>query len=425
MYIYILWYFIYIYVYSKIPFQIIMKRFINNNKNNINFRNRFRNNRRRRQQRNINNRFRYYNNRLRNKRINRNININNMPQKKNNTNNNNITKKIDINNKKISKLSEDLSKLSLSMFPKTTNIYRKLKEPRVDKLVTPMEMGLSQRFTSIFKTGNRIRYMSLYNRFEINNSTGGLLASFLWFPYSVNFQSYPDLAITVSDGNSGTVQPDTINPLIRIISNPITETLSSINIYNCSSCGLVGNYRIVGCTLKLQNLTPFNSKGGSYIIYKLNENTVYPPFYNNSLQPSSTNCPDYSNTIFTLSSTNHDQVMLKQSFSASDVAYINEFNVYEGNNIFQTPQEYIGQEYISGVEPVALWNGNPQGNNIKYQIDIQSTAQQQSYLLETWQIIEIVPDPGLNLDNITDFQTHVFDEKVIDEIRRKMPIVKG
>lgn len=404
-----------------------MKRFINNNKLNYN-RGRFRRIIRNNRQRNINNRLRGRYNQFRMRRnINRNNpnTVNNVKIPQNNNQKNNISKKLESNNKKIAKLSEDISKLSLSMFPKTTNIYRKLKEPRIDKYITPMDMGLSQRFTSVFKTGNRIRYMSLYNRFEALNNNGGMMTTFIWFPYSINFQSYPDLAITVSDGNNGTVQPDVINPLVRIIHNTILGSVNALYCYDCSSCGLVGNYRIVGCTLKIQNLSPFNTKGGSYVIYKLNENTTYPPFYNKNNPIINSNAPDYTDILYNLVKVNHDQVMLKQSFSATDVGYIHEYNVYEGNNIFQTPQEYIGQDYISGVEPVAMWSGNPQGNNIKYQIDIPATSTSQSYLIETWQIIEIVPDPGLNLDNITDFQTHVFDDKVIDEIRRKMPICKG
>jgi hypothetical protein len=363
----------------------------------------------------------------RNNYINRLSTLNNKKFVKNNSknNNNSINNKIVKTNNKIDKLSEDLSKLSLSLFPKTTNIFRKLKEPRIDKYITPMEMGLSHRFTSIFKTGNRIRYMSLYNRFEVGNSNAGYTTKYMWFPYSVNFQSYPDLAITVSNGEEGSIQPNVISPLMRVVVNPLTSVIEGMAVYDCSSCGLVGNYRLVGASFKITNLSPFNTKSGSYIIYKLNENTAYPPFYNKSLTPNKTNSPDYTNVIGTLANQNHDQVMLKQSFSASDVGFIHEYNIYEGNNIFQTPNEYIGVDYISGVEPVALWTGNPQGNNIKYEIDIPATSTIQSYLMETWQILEIVPDPSLNLDNITDFQTHIFNENVLDEIRRKMPIVKG
>lgn len=367
----------------------------------------------------INNRLNYINRKINN-------NKNNISNKNKNNINNNINNKINKTNNKIDKLSDDLSKLSLSLFPKTTNIYRKLKEPRIDKYVTPMEMGLSHRFTSLFKTGNRIRYMSLYNRFEIDNSViPSFVAKYLWFPYSVNFQSYPDLSIKVSDGQEGSTSPNIISPLIRITTNTSTRSVEGMSVYNCSACGLVGNYRLVGATLKITNLSPFNTKAGSYIIYKLNENTAYPAFYANTLVPAKPNSPNYTNVVGTLANLNHDQVMLKQSFSASDIGYIHEYNIYEGNNIFQTPNEYIGADYLDGDEPVAKWLGNPQGNNIKYEIDIPTTTTLQSYLVETWQILEIVPNPSLNLDNTTDFQTHIFNEDVLDEIRRKMPIVKG
>lgn len=327
--------------------------------------------------------------------------------------------------KKIEKLTEDLNKLSLQFFPKTTNVFRRLKEPRVDRIVTPMDMGLNSRFTSIFKTGNRIRYMSLYNRFEFANTNASSVTRLLWFPYAVNFASYPDLAITVSDGGTGTTQPNIISPIVKTIMT--NGSIVSMEYPNVAACGLIGNYRVVGASAKITNLTAYQTKAGSYIIYKLNENTVYPPFYDSSTLPNPTTAPDYTSVLGALLAINHDQVMLKQSFSASDVALIHEYNVYEGNNIFQTPQEYIGSSYISGTEVVALWDGNPQGNNIKYQIDIAGTSNSliNTYLMETWQIIEIVPDPSLHLDNITDFQTHVFNEEVIDEMRKSMPIVKG
>lgn len=396
--------------------------FVNKLNSRRNQRRRRINRRRMRGNRRIINRNRRYVNNFRNlyRRVNNNTNNINTANKPKNQSNQ-LNKKT---NDKIDKLTKDISKLSLSLFPKTTNIYRKMKEPRIDKVVTPMEMGLSHQFTSIFKTGNRIRYMSLYNRFEMTNSNTGN-TKMLWFPYCVNFQSYPDLSITVSDGNEGSIQPNVINPIVRIVTNRLTDVAEVLTVYNCASCGLIGNYRIVGASMKITNLSPFNTKAGSYIIYKLNENTTYPPFYNSVTPPNLTNSPDYAALLTSLVNLNHDQVMLKQSFSASDVGYIHEYNVYEGNNIFQTPNEYIGVDYISGVEPVALWSGNPQGNNIKYQIDIQTTSTTQSYLIECWQIIEIVPDPSLNLDNITDFQTHVFNDEVLDEIRRKMPIVKG
>lgn len=339
---------------------------------------------------------------------------------------NNISKENTKINTKIDKLSDKLSKLTLEIFPKTTNIYRRLKEPRIDKMVSPMDMGLSCAFTSIFPTGNRIRYMSLYNRYEINTNSvaNNQYNSFIWFPYAVNFQSYPDLAITVSDGTEdGTRQPDTICPLVRTV-RLVNATTIQLSMSSTSACGLVGNYRVIGASMKITNTTAFTNKAGSYMVYKLNENTAFPPFYNAKLQPNATNSPDYTLILQNVVNANHDQVMLKQSFAASDKCLINEYNTYEGNNIFQTPNEYIGSSYISGAEPVAQWDGNPQGCNIKYQLDFPPTPSVNSYILETWQILEIVPDPGLNLDNITDFQTHVFNPDIVEQIRKSMPITK-
>lgn len=391
----------------------------NSNKDRNNFRkninNRIRNARNPRRRRLINRR----------RRIQRRIFISNKRQD-NIANNklNSITKENTKINSKIDKLSEKLSKLTLEIFPKTTNIYRRMKEPRIDKMVSPMDMGLSCAFTSIFPTGNRIRYMSLYNRYEFTTNNTGYMKSLLWFPYAINFQSYPDLAITISDGTEdGTTQPDTICPLI-VTARLAPATSINLNMNSTSACGLVGNYRVIGASFKITNTTAFINKAGSYMVYKLNENTAFPPFYNSNLLPNLTNCPDYTSTIQKVVTASHDQVMLKQSFSCSDKCLINEYNTYEGNNIFQTPNEYIGSSYISGAEPIAQWDGNPQGCNIKYQLDFPPTPSINSYIFESWQILEIVPDPGLNLDNITDFQTHVFNPEIIDQIRKSMPITK-
>lgn len=335
--------------------------------------------------------------------------------------NSNLTK----TQKKLNNIVSRINKLSLDMAPKTTNLLRRLKEPRTDRIVLPMDMGLSHRFTSIFKTSNRIRYVSLYNRIEVEAGHNTYFTNILWFPYAVNFSQYPNLAITVDDGNGGTVQPNTIGPFVLMRRLPDTTALASAGIFTHSNSGLVGNYRIVGATMKITNTSSLLNRAGSYIIYKLNENTTYPPFYKTSLAPNITNSPDYFNTLNDLVSKSHDQVVVKQSYSASDIALVNEFNVYEGNNIFQGPDEYLGASYISSPEPVALWSGNPTGNNIKYQIDFQKISSVNNYLIESWQVFEVVPDPNLGLDNIADLQTHVFDKDVLAKLKDFNPLGKA
>lgn len=301
------------------------------------------------------------------------------------------------------------------------NKNKSKKEVRRDRIMTAMEMGLTSRFISIFPTTNRIAYQKIYSRFTINVFSN-YDRHLVWFPYAINFTQYPDLSITV-DVNGNAVAPNRISQLLQVntsIQNP-TQAVDYLTLES-TPCGLPGLYRVVCSSLKIVNTTPIMNKGGSYIIYKLNENTLYPPFYNRQTVPTNTNSPNYFLRIENIVCQNHDQINIKQAYSATDTAYIHEFNLYEGNNIFQACTEYIGVDFINGTETLAEWSKNPIGNNIKYLIDFPHTTSTNNYIIESWQIIEVVPHPSLQMDNIAHIQNAVVNKNVLNKLKTYNPL---
>lgn len=332
-------------------------------------------------------------------------------RRRNNVNNNKKQKNL---NNKINKLSDQISKLSLSMDPKTTNLNRKKKEPRTDILISPMKMGLSSRFASIFRTSNRIRYTSLYTRWTLSTSQA-YSGSLMWFPYSVNFTTFPDSSCQVNN-----------NYLCDTLSNMVVVNAGNMIVVPVSPLGLVGIYRVIGCTMKITNTNPMVSKEGSYMCYKYLDRKLYPIFYHRQSPPNKTNCARYYANLLLQAGLNHNQELLKQSYSASDTALIDEYNTYEGNNIFQQPNEYLGVAFISSDEYAADYNFNPTGSPVVYQIEFAPTSGAvNNYLIETWQILEVVPNVGLGLGNVAEIQTHIFDDKIIQEMREHNPFSKA
>jgi len=317
------------------------------------------------------------------------------------------------------KINNIKSNAKMTKFNENKN--KNKKELRRDKITTAMEMGLSSRYISIYPTSSRITYQKIYSRFAINVSTN-YDRHIVWFPYAINFNNYPDLNITV-DVNGNAVAPNRISQLIQVNSSAFNPTQAvDYQTLDSTPCGLPGMYRVVCTSLKIVNTTSLVNKAGSYIIYKINENTLYPPFYNNQAVPTNLNSPNYFLRVENVVCQNHDQINIKQSYAATDIAYIHEFNIYEGNNIFQASTEYIGQQFENGTETLAGWDRNPIGNNIKYEIFFPHPNTTNNYIVETWQIIEVIPHPSLQMDNITHIQNAVMNKNVLNKLKVYNPL---
>jgi hypothetical protein len=328
---------------------------------------------------------------------------------------NNMNKKII---DKVDKLGDAISKLSLDLNPKVTNLNRSKKEPRIDKLTLPMNMGLTSRYVSLVPTPNRIVYCSVYTRVDLITSSANP-TSLVFFPYCVNFQNFKNISIASNNGTDIASLCDRTTPMILIRG---AASVSSLELPAASTqCGLTGNYRLVGATLKITNTSPYVSREGTYMVYRIVDDTFLPWFYSTAHPPAYFH--NRVNDFAKLLNKNYDQVKVKQAFAASDVGLVNEFNVYEGNTNFQSPCEYIGCRYESDSSSTCV-APNPVGTNATYLVKIPSTVQENSYLIESWQVLEIIPDPSLNLDNLAQMQSHVVTEEVLKEIRERPMITK-
>jgi hypothetical protein len=277
-----------------------------------------------------------------------------------------------------------------------------------------MNMAITDRYLSLFPTSNRITYQKIYNRYTIESDDNGNTMKLLWFPYAVNFTSYPDINIKVQ-----TMEEHVPNMIANLIWTRNGEAIlpTAFKPFNSTPCGIPGTYRLICATLQMKTVTSPMTRSGSYIIYKLNQNELCAPFYNSEEDVNEGSAQNYFSKVASIVSKNHDQILIKHAYANNEIAIINEFNIYEGNNIFQDCKEYLGVEYMSSTESVADWKDNPTGNNVKYQIDIPPTPYTNTYMIETWQVIEVVPHPSLGLDNISHIQSKLASKQLLNKLR--------
>lgn len=327
------------------------------------------------------------------------------------------------NRKQYNTLKKELNEIKNNMTNKVTNINTRnnKKEPRYDLIVSPMQMALQGRYESIYKTPNRITYMSVYSKAYVD--THQQLSTYLfWFPYALNFNNINNNQVHVDSATTNELC-NSLSNLIKVIINPDTSVREGSMIEN-GKCGVTGLYRIIGCTLKLTNLTSMIQKAGSYTVYRLTSNNIYPCLYGTTF-PTELNAQDYFKLFQDAANENNDQTLIKQTYSANDKCHINEFNVTEGNNIFQKPNEYLGETYLDSTERVAKWGQNPTGVNISYKIWLPATTGRNQYLVEMWQVVEIIPDPQTNLDSLSQLQTNVMSLKKLRAVRALNPLSKS
>lgn len=314
-------------------------------------------------------------------------------------------------NQQVDQLSNKLNKLTLN---EPTNLQKHIKEPRKDKIITPMEMALQQKYISMSQTSNKIFYTTIYSKFDINVQA---TTAVVWFPYCISFKNFYPPIIVDTDKTS------------NCASSLVVLTRDQFTIPTAGTCNITGSYRVVGSTLKIFNVSSVMNRSGDYTIYKLNENALVPVLYNDFNPPTHTNSPElyslfYGNTL----ASNYSQATIKNNFSANDkCVYINEYNTNEGNNIFNNSSEYLGMNYENKENKVYAQpgsNGNVIGSNIKYYIRIPGQDDTQSYTIETWQVIELIPLPSLGLSNMCYSVKTVYPPNIIQEINNLNPLSK-
>lgn len=389
----------------------------NNNKRINNFRRRRRiikrvnrNNIRRFRRRNINNN-NYLNNNL-NSLYKRNFNI----YKNNINNNDNNIKRINNLNDKINNLANDFNRLSL----KTTyipNRFKTNKEMRKDKLISAMNMIKFSSKLGWFKTSLRVIKLDHYMQYNITTNRD---VHFFWCPYTYPLSS--NVVVRKDSQNAATA--DQIASLLYMDNNNV------LSAFPMDQVKLDGTCRLISATLKIVNVSPVTVKSGSYTIYQTTNNFVSPYQYYKNYGPTA---PDavalwYQDLIQTSLNT----LSTKMVFSATDVGYIDEYNIHEGTNMFNSCKEYMGIEFQStGIMPIALpYTGNvldkpnPIGPNINYIIKIPETSENQNYIIETWAIWEVAPSPESGMSNLASVHNDIFNKNIFEMASNTFPIHK-
>jgi hypothetical protein len=340
---------------------------------------------------NINNRAKMPNNRKRRffKRI---------PNKSNNTNAFQFTQL----RREIDKLSRDLKTTSLGSGPLTNintatnsnanNPSINKKEIRHDILYDAFELYKMGKYYSFYKTPSLIIRLPVYTTLTIttviNTST-----RLMWFPYA-----YPYINADVYRiGINSDVIPN-------IFSNIMVSGTTSNGFKPVSQVDIPGNYRLLCASMKITNITTNTNKGGAYTVYKTTRSEGQPVVYNSGIQYE-TNVPPYT-TDLALMEQNYDQEPIKYLFNANQTAQVDEYNVIQGNTIFQGDNEYMGAR----TEPITAYNilpigqkpilFNPQGINVKYVVHIDAINNVQTYKIQTLAIFEVSPRPGTSISAI-------------------------
>jgi hypothetical protein len=358
---------------------------------------------RRRVIRNNNNRGRRLRNRIGNNiRLNRNRR-NNFNNRKNNQNNNNknLTNKLDKELKTLTKYVKNFSlgggplKSFSSKQKKNTNDPNTIKrEIRYDKLYNAFEMYNMGKYYSFYKTSNMIVRLAIYSSHSFVIPTNAENCGFLWFPYF-----YPRQNVT------GHVRTQNENKAVDNMSNFFLRIGTEITLFRPTPTDVRGNYRLISATMKIANTTTNSDKGGSYTVYRITRNDGQPVFYNTQLGLTTTQYPIDVNLSLIGGLYNNEPV--KYLYNANQSALCNEYGVLDGNNIFQSYYEYLGQMTNEATTFYTLCAGgskgsgeefNPQGVNVKYIAQFDPVSKDQTYKVECVQIFEVSP---LSTDTIS------------------------
>jgi len=396
--------------------------FNNNNLNNIT--KRINNNRKRK--RNVRRMNRNYIRRFRRRNANNNNiypnNINFLPRRnfnqyRNSINTNEInTNKIKNLNDKINNLTNDFNKMTL----KNTSIpnrFKTNKEMRKDKLISAMNMVKFSSKLGWFKTNLRVVKLDHYMQYNITTNRD---VHFFWCPYT-----YPLCSnVVVRKDSQNAATADQIASLLYMDNNNV------LSAFPMDQVKLDGTCRLVSATLKIVNVSPVTVKSGSYTIYQTTNNFVSPYLYYKNYGPIAPEAVAlwYQDLIQTSLNT----LSTKMVFSATDTGYIDEYNIHEGTNMFNSCKEYMGIEFQStGVMPIALpYTGNildkanPIGPNINYIIKIPETNESQNYIIETWAIWEVAPSPESGMSNLASVHNEIFNKNIFDIASNSFPIHK-
>lgn len=326
-------------------------------------------------------------------------------------------------NKNINELTSSMNKLALT----NTNIVNKFKskkEMRDDALISPMNMIKYSNKKTFFRTPMKIIKYEYYQQFNVilQGAAADSLSVF-WLPYA-----YPSFKPgTVIDNN---VACDQMSQIFYVHSSN-----NAFGGFYIKPSDIRGECRLVGASLRLTNTSPVVDKQGSYTIYQLHSPNIMPIVSSSQfpLENANTLPAIFKDPIISLLNSDLNTINTKMTFTSNDIAYIDEYGVHEGSNIFTSTNEYYGSIYtfqIGGINyrvSLPIQDGiqpNPIGPNISYLIKFSNVTTSQTYLLEYWQIWEVAPSVTSSLGNLAQLNTDIFSEKIKRLAENNFPMHK-
>jgi len=354
---------------------------------------------------------------------NNNNNNNNRRRNNNNNNNNNRRQEVRETNRRLNEISRQVNANNLDN--KTLpNVFKNRKEMRADKLISAMNMSRYNEKLAFYKTPKSIVKFSYYQKVPItvNNDQALQVAGIYWFPYV--FPWVP--AIKIRDSEDGPLYANGVTNMV-FVSKAFNAQLADLHFVRFQESALYGQCRLIAATLKVTNISPAVSKSGSFTIYKLLDTWPTPIAYLTQSTQLAEGEQKPKEMFTSVSLESKDQVPQKCLYTALDTALVNEYNVINGNNIFQGTSEYIGNTYSETYTYIAIPGNsqNPTGTNVKYFIDFTVPANLQSYVLEAYYVWEVEPHPATGLGGTTERGDKIFDSAVRDAAYKAFPFSKA
>lgn len=401
------------------------RRYRNSNNGVMRFRNaNYRNNNRRN---NNYNRFGINNN--------RNTRINNFNKKRRNPrirNNNNIQNRSNFSSGAIISLKNELNKLKQTI--KTTSLgstaiknvnngnkstannpSTNKREIRYDRLYDAFTLYKMGKYYSFYRSPNLIVRIPIYNTWTFT-LTVNYEAQILWFPYA-----YPYLSPDYRVGDQDDRIPDTYSYLfVRNIPSAGSDYIK------CSLSDINGTYRLLSASMRITNITTNTNKGGSYTIYRLTNNEGQPCVFNFTDGHGALNYPATINAE--VCKGDYNQELIKFVYNGNQVGQIDEYNVYQGNTIFQSATEYMGSKTPNSYSNRSLPVGgnaltyNPQGLNIKYLIKIDPMSTIQVYKIQSVSIFEVCPSQSTTTASLAYKVDKIASSEVLKKAKDSFPL---
>lgn len=260
------------------------------------------------------------------------------------------------------------------------------KEIRYDKLYNAFELYNMGKYYSFFKTSNMILRIAIYSTHSFIIPAQAENCGFLWFPYF-----YP------KQNTVAKVRTNNENKLVDNMCNFFLRIGTEITLFTPTKSDIRGNYRLISASMKVSNTTTNSDKGGSYTIYRITRNDGQPVFYNTQLGIHTNEEPIDINLSLIGGAYNNETT--KYLYNANQSALCNEYGVLDGNTIFQSYYEYMGEMTKDASAFYCLPAGggktgaefNPHGVNVKYIGQIDPVSKDQTYKVECVQIFEVTP----------------------------------